>query len=124
MSFWKSEMGEVTGKADDAFLKDFSIIPDGTMGLAKIESFIKIEDKRAGMLYYAIDWQLIAGDFKGRRVTQKIKAFDPDPKARHRALNMLKLIYMLFHTKPASSEEPSDTELNNGVDDLIDDIPF
>ena len=37
--FWSSELGEVTGSAEDAFAKTFTRIPDGTMALARIEKF-------------------------------------------------------------------------------------
>ena len=48
MSFWESELGEVTGTAADAFAKSFTQIPDGTMALARIESFINITPKKEG----------------------------------------------------------------------------
>ena len=95
MSFWQSDLGEVTGSEDDAFAKSFKQIPDNTLALAKIDSFVNAEyqDNK----YLSIDWQLMDGDFKGQKVNQKIKVFgdsrDKDPaKTRHRALNMLKLI--------------------------------
>src|SRR5215217_3102831 len=114
MTFWQSDLGAITGDADDAFIKDFSVIPDGTMALAKIIKFSKYEDKNNNF-YYEIEWSLVDGDFKGRKVTQKIKAFDSDAKVRHRALNMLKLIYVLFKVKPESANEPSDKELMSFV---------
>ncbi len=113
MSFWESDLGSITGNADDAFLKDFTIIPDGTMALARISRFYKVEDEKKK--YLAIDWVLVDGDFKGRQVTQKIKVFDNDAKARYRALNMLKLIYMMFKVKPQTPSEPSEQELASFV---------
>jgi len=114
MSFWESELGEVTGKAEDAFAKSFTQIPDGTMALAKIESFVTSEYN--GNKYLSLQWLLTDGDFKGAKVEQKLKVFgDPmakdSAKARHRALNMLKLIYQLFNTKPKHSGEPTDPDL-------------
>lgn len=110
MNFWQSEIGSVTGDADDAFIKDFTVIPDGTMALGKIMSFHKAEDKMKNAVYEIV-WLLTDGDFKNRQVTQKIKAFDTDPKVRHRALNMLKLIYLMYKVKPGHTNEPSDIEL-------------
>ena len=114
MSFWESELGEVTGSAADAFAKTFTQIPDGTMALARIDSFANAEYK--GNKYLSIDWLLTDGDFRGQKVNQKLKVYgDPmakDPaKARHRALNMLKLIYQLYKTKPKHSNDPTDQDL-------------
>ena len=112
--FWTSELGEVTGSAADAFAKTFTQIPDGTMALARIDSFANAEYN--GNKYLSISWVLTDGDFKGQKVEQKLKVYgDPmakDPaKARHRALNMLKLIYQLYNTKPKHSNDPTDADL-------------
>jgi hypothetical protein len=114
MSFWESELGEVTGKAEDAFAKSFTQIPDGTMALARIESFINAEYQ--GNKYLSIDWLLTDGDFRGQKVNQKLKVYgDPmakdSAKARHRALNMLKLIYQLYQVKPKHAGDPTDQDL-------------
>jgi hypothetical protein len=115
MSFWESDLGEITGKAEDAFAKTFTQIPDGTMALAKIDKFINA--KYEGNKYLSIDWLLTDGDFKGQKVNQKLKVYgDPmskdSAKARHRALNMLKLIYQLYNTKPKHAGEPTDEDLS------------
>jgi hypothetical protein len=112
MTFWKSEIGEVTGKPEDAFTKSFKTIPDETMALAKIESFSLQDHKENGYKYYAINWVLTDGEFKNRKVSQKIKAFDTDAKQKHRALNMLKLIYQLFNIRPSHADAPIDKDLN------------
>lgn len=106
--FWSSEMGVVTGSAEDAFAKTFTRIPDGTMALARIEKFKNDLNDKTGETFLSIEWLLTDGDFKGQKVTQKIKAFDQDPKAKHRALNMLKLLYQLYDVKPKDSLPPSD----------------
>lgn len=113
--FWTSPLGEVTGSAADAFAKTFTHIPDGTMALARIDSFVNADYQ--GNRYLSIDWMLIDGDFKGQKVNQKLKVFgDPrssdSDKAKHRALNMLKLIYQLYGTKPKHSGEPTDLDLS------------
>ena len=112
--FWSSDLGEVTGKAEDAFAKSFTQIPDGTMALAKIESFINAEYE--GSKYLSIDWVLTAGDFKGAKVNQKLRVYGDtmarDPaKTRHRALNMLKLIYDMFKVQPKNGNPPTDQDL-------------
>ena len=112
--FWESSLGEVTGNANDAFAKSFKQIPDGTMALARIDTFINAEYN--GNKYLSIDWVLTDGDFKGQKVNQKLKVYgDPmsadSDKARHRALNMLKLIYQLYNVKPKHAGEPTDQDL-------------
>lgn len=113
--FWESELGEVTGNASDAFAKQFTQIPDGTMALAKIDTFINAEYQ--GFKYLMIEWLLTDGDFKGQKVQQKLKvfggeAYDKDPaKTKHRALNMFKLIYQTFNMKPKHSNDPTDQDL-------------
>ena len=117
MSFWESELGEVTGKSDDAFAKQFTQIPDGTKAVAKIDNFTNQVHKESGFKYLNIEWVLMEGDFRGQKVTQKLKVFggdqfDKDPvKTRHRALNMLKLLYQLFNMKPAHTNPPTDQDL-------------
>ncbi len=112
--FWTSELGAVTGTAADAFAKSFTQIPDSTMALARIDSFVNAEYQ--GNRYLTISWVLTDGDFKGAKVEQKLKVYgdprDKDPaKTRHRALNMLKLIYQLYNTKPKHAGEPTDQDL-------------
>lgn len=117
MSFWDSDVGEVTGKAEDAFAKQFRQIPDGTKALAKIESFTNQIYKDTGFKYLNIEWVLQDGDFRGQKVQQKLKVYggdqyDKDPmKTRHRALNMLKLLYQLFSMKPKHTNPPTDQDL-------------
>lgn len=114
MSFWESEVGEVTGRPEDAFAKSFTQIPDGTMAVAKIESFVNAEYN--GNKYLSVQWVLTDGDFKGAKVEQKLKVWgtlgEKDPaKTRHRALNMLKLIYQLYNIKPKHANDPTDQDL-------------
>jgi hypothetical protein len=117
MSFWESELGDVTGKAEDAFAKQFTQIPDGTKALAKIQSFTNQVYKDSGFKYLNIEWELQDGDFRGQKVQQKLKVYggdqyDKDPtKTRHRALNMLKLLYQLFNIKPKHTNPPTDQDL-------------
>jgi hypothetical protein len=113
--FWESSLGEITGNAADAFAKSFTQIPDNTMALARIESFVNAEYQ--GNKYLSIDWLLTDGDFKGSKVNQKLKVYgDPQSKdsdkARHRALNMLKLIYQLYNVKPKHASDPTDQDLH------------
>jgi hypothetical protein len=108
-NFWTSEIGEVTGTMEDAFAKTFKQIPDNTKAIARIESFMSVLYN--GMNYINIDWMLIDGDFKDQKVSQKIRVHDEDAKKRHRALNMLKLIFDMFNIKPKHSNMPTDQDL-------------
>ena len=113
--FWESDLGEITGNKEDAFAKSFTHIPDNTMALAKVESFANMEYN--GNKFLNIDWLLTEGDFKGQKVNQKLKVYgDPQSKdsnkARHRALNMLKLMYQLYNIKPKHAAEPTDADLS------------
>src|SRR6185503_4160703 len=114
MSFWQSELGEVTGSAEDAFAKSFTTVPDNTTALARIAAFILAEHE--GNRYLSIDWLLTDGEFKGVKVNQKLKVWGDnrsgDPaKLRHRALNMFKLLYQLFNLKPTHANDPTDEDL-------------
>lgn len=117
MSFWESELGEISGKAEDAFAKSYAHIPDGTKALAKIDSFTNQAYKDSGFKYLNIEWVLQDGDFRGQKVQQKLKVYggdqyDKDPvRTRHRALNMLKLLYTLFNIKPTHNGSPTDQDL-------------
>lgn len=117
--FWESSIGDITGKAEDAFTKTFvgGRIPDNTTAIAKIEAFTHKEYQ--GDKYLALDWVITEGTFKERKITQKIKVFgdsritdaEKQAKARHRALNMLRYLYQLFGLKPTHSGAPTDNEL-------------
>lgn len=106
MSFWQSDLGSITGKPEEAYAKSFTHIHDGTTAIARIESF---ENKEyMGAAYLQIEWVLTEGDFAGQHVFHKLHVFDKDPNKRHRFLNLLKLIYEMFHVKPLDANPPSD----------------
>ena len=76
MSFWGQANQEITGRPEDAFIPDLTIIPNNTSApgqiklinlVDKINNFSQQQEK-----YYEITYKLMAGDFKGREVTQKI----------------------------------------------------
>lgn len=106
MSFWQSNLGEITGKPEDAYTRSNMTIPDNTKALAKIETFKLISNKDKE--YYEINWLLTDGDYKGFHVFHKIHAFDSNEKKRHRSLNMLKLIFQLYNIKPKDNAPPAD----------------
>ena len=113
--FWMNGTGApITGKPDDAFIKDFSTIPEGTSAIAKIKSFEVIENMseyNGAEKYIKIVYKLTSGEFLGREVIQKIKCFDGKPAAIDRNLNMLRLIMDLCAFKPTHHGEPTNQEL-------------
>lgn len=118
MSFWSSriEGQELTGKLEDCVLPEFENIPNNTTAPAQIISFElttkKIVDKGVEKEtdQYEIVYKITSGEFKGREVTQKIKAFDDKDTIAQRALNMLKLIYTLCAHTPKHSNVPSNDD--------------
>lgn len=112
-NFWVSELGPLSGTADDAFAKTFSMVPDNTMALAKIHGFTNQEFD--GQKHLKIDWVITDGEFKGKHVFQKLHVYDVDPKKRHKSLNMLKLLYTMFDLKPATMGAPTDDHLRSFV---------
>lgn len=115
MSFWESQLGEITGSAADAFAKSFEVIPNNTRALAEIKSFK--HDSQNEFTFLNITWSLVEGEFKGAEVNQKLKVFggnkyDKDPeRTRFKALNMLKLLYQTLNIKPKSNDAPTDNDL-------------
>jgi len=117
VSFWESDLGEITGNPDSAFTKAFSgTVPDNTFALAKIES--ALNDEFQGIKTIKVEWNIISGDFENKHVFQKIKVFDADNKKRHTALNMLKLLFTMFQIKPMHDGPPSDQDLARFVGKL------
>ena len=114
MSFWSSriEGQELTGKLEDCILPEFEDIPNNTTAPAQIKSFElvskKVNDKDVD--FYQVVYKLTSGDFKGREVTQKIKAFDDKDTIAQRALNMLKLIYTLCKHTPKHAGVPTNED--------------
>lgn len=114
--FWTSPEGkEITGKLEDSIVPNFTVIPEGTMALAVIQSF-KVENKEETQYKPAekiieVSYKITEGDFKNFEVRQKIKPFDGKPEAITRNLNMLKLIMDLCAYKPSHNNEPSNEEL-------------
>lgn len=114
--FWQSGTGKkINGTADEAFLGDFRLIPDGTVADAVIKKFVIVEKTNdyTGVTdkYFEITWKLVSGDFKSREVSQKIKTFSGKPEAIDRNLNMLMLVMKLCDFKLTHSNVPVNEEL-------------
>jgi hypothetical protein len=114
--FWNSGSGKViTGNAEHAFLKDFTIIPDGTIANSKIIKFCLVNKLNAYTQmeekYYEVTFKMVDGDFKNREVGLKLKVFDQKTETIDRNLNMMKLIMDLSSFKPAHNDAPTDSDL-------------
>lgn len=110
MSFWKSDIGKLSGAPEDSFSASFQgLIPNNTMACAKIDDMCNKEYDGEG--YIQINWKLVEGEYKDRVIFQKIRVFSNDAKKRHRALNMLLLIYHLFEVTPVDDSAPTDAFL-------------
>jgi hypothetical protein len=115
-SFWLSGTGmQITGKPEDAFISDFSIIPDGTVATAMLKKIVTVtKDNQYTATtekYYEATWKILDGEFKNREVTQKIKCFNGKPEQIDRNLNMLKLLMILCEFKPTHSNAPDDLDM-------------
>ena len=112
MGFWTSRSGkQITGKAEDAFTRDFELIPNNTTAIAQIKSFVNAKTKDGALTHLEIIWKITSDKFKGREVRQKIKCFDGKEEQIDRALNMLKLIMDLCGFKPTHNDAPTDADL-------------
>jgi hypothetical protein len=110
MSFY----GTATGDPSKAFTPEFTLIPNNTSALAKIKSFevISKDTQYAGaQKFFQIVWEIVSEEFKGRQITQKIKAFNGKPEQIERNLNMLLLIMKLSDFQPLHDNEPNNQEL-------------
>ena len=116
MSIWQSGSGrKITGSAEDAFVKNFIVIPDGTVCTTVIKScsYVSKENKYEGTFdeYFEVIHKICDGDFKGNEVSQKIKCFSGKPDQIDRALNMLVLLFSLCGQTLAQDRDPTPEEL-------------
>lgn len=124
MSFWKSEIGEITGNPEDAFSKSFEIIPDNTLALASISKIFKDEMPNTGIRRLKIVWKITSNEYKGNEVNQSLYVFDLDPygkdeqeklRKHFRHLNMFKILYDVCNMRPSHASEPTEEELQEFV---------
>ena len=119
-SFWSSGTGNLpSGNAEDAFVREFSVIPNNTCAVAKIVTFANVtkDNKYTGEIdkYISITWRIQDGEFKNREVNQKIKCFSGTAEAIDRNLNMLKLLMTLCNFSPSHSNAPTDDDLKKMI---------
>jgi hypothetical protein len=121
MGFWNSELGEITGKPEDTFVKSFDVIPNNTQAPAKIISFDFVEKNYNAQetKLHKIVWKIMSGEFKNREIEQNIYTFDPKPERQHRAKNMLKLIMDLCNFKPTNNNIPMTADLMPMINKIL-----
>ena len=88
MSFFAQEALEEakTGSFDG---NSFEVIPDNTKALAIINSAEWREANEFNAKHISLTWEIVEGEFKGRKVFQKIKLFESDKAKALKAQKML-----------------------------------
>lgn len=112
MSFWKtSDNQTITPSTTFESGGGNSVIPDNTTCLAMIDEAQL--SSYEGNTYINIRWQVLEPPvYKNRKVFQKVKCFDADPKVSDKAKKMLAAIDANAGGKlAASNEPPSDLSL-------------
>ena len=86
MSFFSPEALQTTGSFDS---NSFEVIPDNTKALAVITNAEWREANEYNAKHISLTWDIVEGDFKGRKVFQKIKLFESDKDKVIKAQKML-----------------------------------
>lgn len=92
MNFFQLSTGEQAGNTGEFNLGggDFEPIPNDTQVKAYCEE--SKWDEYQGDRYINLKWEIIEGEFKGRKIFQKLKVADQDSKKRDKAISMLAAI--------------------------------
>ena len=112
MSFWTtSDNQTITPSTTFESSGGNSVIPDNTTCLAMIDEAMLASYE--GNMYINVRWQVLEPvAYKGRKVFQKVKVFDADPKVSDKAKKMLAAIDANAGGKLAQSNEaPNDISL-------------
>lgn len=110
MSFWNTSDGNlnVTGNFD---MDGSEPIPANTE-LVAMPTNAQWTEWQDAPRYVDIEWTVVDGQYKNRKVFQKIRVFDEDPKRRDRAIRMLAAIDAnAGGNLRALGREPSDSDL-------------
>lgn len=86
MSFFSQEALQTTGSFDS---NSFEVIPDNTKALAVITNAEWREANEYNAKHISLTWDIVEGEFKGRKVFQKIKLFESDKDKVIKAQKML-----------------------------------
>lgn len=88
MSFFSQE---VLSNTTTSFSNDssFEVIPDGTKALAVITNAEWREANQHNERHVSLTWDIVEGEFKNRKVFQKVKLFDKKETTRLNAQRMI-----------------------------------
>lgn len=105
-NFWDG----VTGDETKAFSGGFQLIPNNTLAISEIQSFVHATTPQ-GEAQYEIKWKIIGEEYKNRLLFQKIRAFSSDDNKALRARNMLMLLFNMFDINLPHSGAPQNDDL-------------
>lgn len=88
MSFFAQEALE-EAKSGSFDSNTFEVIPDNTKALAIISAAEWREANEFNAKHISLTWEIVEGEFKGRKVFQKIKLFESDKAKALKAQKML-----------------------------------
>lgn len=88
MSFFAAEALE-QAKAGSFDSNAFEVIPENTKALAIISAAEWREPDQNNAKHISLTWEIVEGEFKGRKVFHKIKLFDADKSKALKAQKML-----------------------------------
>lgn len=86
MSFFSPEALQTNGNYNG---NEFEVIPDNTNALAVITNAEWREANEYNGKHISLTWDIVEGEFKGRKVFQKIKLFESDKAKALKAQKML-----------------------------------
>jgi len=111
MSFWNlSDNNQLSTSGEFEIAKAMEPIPAKTQARAIIDE--AKWDEYKGDNYISLSWSIIYGEYKNRKVFQKLKVKESDDKKRDKALSMLAAIDANAGGRlVASGKEPTDMEL-------------
>lgn len=114
MTFWTTSDNQAVESNGSFEMGGGEPIPDNTNLKACIDE--ASWDAWEGEHYIKLRWTVLEGDYKGRKVFQKIKVNEPDISKRDKAIRMLAAIDSNCGGKlMASGEEPTEESLYNLV---------
>ena len=119
MSFWNlSDNTQITNEEKAGTFEsgggDFEPIPAGTQLKACIDD--AAWDDYEGSYFINLTWSVLEGEFENRKVFQKVRVRDNDPKKRDKALRMLAAIDANAGGKlMESGAEPDDNALQSSL---------
>lgn len=108
MSFWNTSEGKQATGNEAELVKEIQPIPDKTICRVMIDE--GKWDEYQGERYISIAWSVIDGDYKNRKVFQKLKVYDSKATKADTHKEALMRLFMLTKTEVPQGE-PTDMQL-------------